>query len=89
MRRAGIDPRGMPSMFRTLLSLRSSSPSSVEGFFSSHPIEETRVRVTEAEIAKLNPTVLRSLTKDTRAFQNFKSRLASLPRSARRTAPGM
>ena len=86
--RAGIDPRGMPSMFRTLLSLRSSSPSSVEGWFSSHPIEETRVRVTEEEIAKINPTVLRSLTKDSQAFRSFKSRLASLPRTARLAAPG-
>lgn len=84
--RAGIDPRGMPSMFRTLLSLRRNSPSAVEGFFSSHPVEEARVANTEAEIAKLNPTVLRSLSKDSRAFQNFKSRLASLPRTAKRAA---
>lgn len=84
--RAGIDPRGMPSMFRTLLSLRQNSPSAVEGWFSSHPIEETRVQTTETEIAKINPTVLRSLSKDSRAFQNFKSRLASLPRTARRAA---
>lgn len=84
--RAGIDPRGMPSMFRTLLSLRQNSPSAVDGWFSSHPIEETRVQTTESEIAKINPTVLRSLSKDSRAFQNFKSRLASLPRTARRAA---
>lgn len=84
--RAGIDPRGMPAMFRTLLSLRSSNPSAVEGWFSSHPVEEDRIRVTEAEIAKINPTVLRSLTKDSQAFRSFKSRLASLPRSARRAA---
>jgi predicted Zn-dependent protease len=87
--RAGIDPRGMPSMFRTLLSLRSSSPSAVEGWFSSHPVEETRVRVTEQEIAKINPTVLKSLSKDSQAFRSFKSRLASLPRAARVAAPGM
>jgi predicted Zn-dependent protease len=86
--RAGIDPRGMPAMFRTLLSLRTSSPSAVEGWFSSHPVEENRVRVTEAEIGKINPTVLRSLSKDSQAFRNFKSRLASLPRSARRATPG-
>lgn len=85
--RAGIDPRGMPSMFRTLLSLRTNSPGAVEGWFASHPIEETRVQTTETEIAKINPTVLRSLNADSRAFQNFKSRLASLPRTAKRAAP--
>lgn len=84
--RAGIDPRGMPSMFRTLLSLRSTNPSSVEGWFSSHPIEEDRIRITESEIAKINPTVLQSLTKDSQAFRSFKSRLASLPRTAKRTS---
>ena len=81
--RAGIDPRGMPSMFRTLLNERQSSPSAVEGWFSSHPLEEDRVRATEAEIAKINPTVLKSLTRDSQAFQNFKKRLASLPSRAR------
>lgn len=85
--RARIDPHGMPSMFRTLLSLRTNQPSAVEGWFSSHPIEEDRVRNTEAEIAKLDPASLRGLTSDTPAFRNFKARLASLPRTpARRSS---
>lgn len=79
--RAGIDPRGMPSMFRTLLSLRKSNPAGLDNFFASHPVEESRVANTEAEIARLDPIVLKSLTRDSRAFQSFKSRLASLPRT--------
>ena len=79
--RAGIDPHGMPSMFRTLISVRKSNPSSVDNFFASHPVEESRVAATEAEIAKINPVVLKSLTRDSRAFQSFKSRLASLPKA--------
>lgn len=79
--RAGIDPRGMPSMFRILLRERERNPSSVEAWFASHPIEESRIRTTDEEIAKIDPVVLRSLTRDSRSFQNFKSRLASLPRS--------
>lgn len=80
--RAGIDPRGMPSMFRILLRERERNPSGLEAWFSSHPIEESRVRTTEEEIAKMDPVVLNSLTRDTRSFQAFKTRLASLPRSA-------
>jgi predicted Zn-dependent protease len=80
--RAGIDPRGMPSMFRILLRERERNPSGLEAWFSSHPIEESRVRTTEEEIAKMDPVVLNSLTRDTRSFQAFKARLASLPRSA-------
>jgi predicted Zn-dependent protease len=78
--RAGIDPRGMPSMFRTLLAERNSRPSGVEAWFRSHPLEEDRVATTEAEIAKIDPTVLRSLTRDTQAYQRFKSRVASVAR---------
>lgn len=80
--RAGIDPRGMPSMFRILLRERERNPSGMEAWFSSHPMEESRVRTTEEEIAKMDPVVLNSLTRDTRSFQAFKARLASLPRSA-------
>lgn len=78
--RAGIDPRGMPSMFRTLLAERKSNPSGLDNFFASHPVEESRVANTEAEIKKLNPVVLQSLTKDSRAFQSFKSRIVSMPK---------
>ncbi len=79
--RAGIDPRGMPSMFRTLIAVRKTNPSAVDNFFASHPVEESRVVATEAEIAKINPVVLRSLTRDSRAFQSFKSRLSTLPKA--------
>lgn len=81
--RSGIDPRGMPSMFRILLRERDRNPGSVEGWFASHPVEESRVRTTEEEIAKLDPVVLSSLTRDTPAFQAFKRRLAGLPRTVR------
>jgi len=79
--RSGIDPRGMPSMFRILLRERERNPSGVEAWFASHPVEESRIRTTEDEIAKIDPVVIKSLTRDTRSFQNFKARLASLPRS--------
>jgi beta-barrel assembly-enhancing protease len=82
--RAGIDPRGMPSMFRILLRERERNPGSVEAWFASHPVEESRIRITEQEIAKIDPIVLRSLTRDSRSFQTFKTRLAGLPRSQQR-----
>ena len=79
--RAGIDPRGMPSMFGSLIAERERNPSGVDAFFASHPIEESRVANTEVEIRKIDPAVLNSLTRDTRAFQTFKARLAGLPRT--------
>lgn len=80
--RAGIDPRGMPSMFRTLIAERKSNPTGVDNFFASHPVEESRVEATQAEIGKIDPVILQSLTTDSRAFQAFKSRLAALPKTA-------
>jgi predicted Zn-dependent protease len=77
--RAGIDPRGIPEMFRILLDLRQSSPSAVEGWFASHPTEEARIADVNAKIQQINPAVLRTLTQDSRAFQAFKQRVASLP----------
>ena len=79
--RAGIDPRGMPAMFRTLLAERKTNPGGISAWFASHPMEEDRVASTEAEIAKISPVILRTLSKDTPAYQRFKARLATLPKS--------
>ena len=77
--RAGIDPRGIPEMFRILLDERQRSPSAVSSWFATHPLEEDRIRETEALIAKINPAILNGLTKDSRSFQSFKQRVRSLP----------
>lgn len=50
MMAAGYNPQGMASMFRTLLAQQQSRPSSVERFFSTHPLTADRIRTVEAEI---------------------------------------
>lgn len=79
--RAGIDPRGIPTMFRTLLAERQRKPEGLEGMFSTHPLAEDRVAESEAIISQMDPVILQSLTSDTPAFQRFKARLKSLPPS--------
>ncbi len=79
--RAGIDPRGVPAMFRTLLAERQRRPDALEGMFSTHPLAEDRVADSERMIAQIDPVIIRSLTTDTPAFQRFKARLRSLPPS--------
>jgi predicted Zn-dependent protease len=86
--RAGIDPRGIPEMFRILLDERQRSPSSVSTWFTTHPLEEDRIRETEAQIAKINPAILNGLTKDSRSFQAFKQRVRSLPAPPASTRAG-
>jgi predicted Zn-dependent protease len=80
--RAGIDPRGIPQMFRILLDEREQRPGGVAAWFSTHPLEENRIDATQKQIQQsVQPTVLQSLTRDSRSFQAFQQRLRSLPRS--------
>jgi predicted Zn-dependent protease len=44
MHAANYDPRGMVTMFEELLAQRRGRPGSVEKFFSTHPLEEDRIR---------------------------------------------
>ena len=77
--RAGISPNGIPQMFEILLNERNRNPSAVEGWFSTHPGEEERIRETQAMIAQIDPAILRTLTTNTNAYASFKSRVRSLP----------
>jgi len=85
--KAGISPNGIPSMFRVLLSERKSNPGAVDAFFASHPLEESRIAATEAQIAKYPASQLQRLTKDTGAFQTFRRRLLALPPSPKPKTP--
>lgn len=78
---AGIDPTGIPEMFQILLDERTAKPGSLETWFRSHPLEESRIAAARARIAKLPPESLKGLTKDTPNFQAFKRRLMALPPS--------
>lgn len=74
----GIDPRGIPEMFRILLSERQSNPSSLDAFFATHPLEEARITATSQQIAAYPPAQLRNLKVDSDAFQQMRRRLAAL-----------
>ena len=79
MVRAGINPNGMPEMFEKLLAERQTQPGALDAWFADHPLEEDRITDTRAQIAKYQPAILRTLTSDTRSFQDFKARVRSLP----------
>lgn len=78
--RAGIDPRGIPEMFRILMKERSERPSGgIDSWFRTHPMEESRVAATERTIAQYPTAQLNKLTRDTPRYQQFKARVQSLP----------
>lgn len=65
---AGIDPRGVPSMFERLLDERETKPGSMMVFLSTHPLEEERVRRTRALADQWPTTQLDRLTSNDGAF---------------------
>ena len=79
--RTGIDPDGIPVMFERLVAERRASPTVLDAFFASHPLEEQRIRRTRALIAAYDPARLEGLVQDTPEFHAFKSRLTALPRA--------
>lgn len=87
--KAGIDPRGIPQMFQILLDERQSRPDAVSAFFASHPVEESRIQATQAQIQRTVPAAtLATLTKDSRNFHTFQNRLRSLPRAPQQQRSG-
>lgn len=76
MYEAGYDPEGMPAMFGNLLEIRQRKPSTLEQFFSSHPLTEERISSTRAEISRLQRRD--DLVMDTAAFRTFRNRVTSL-----------
>jgi predicted Zn-dependent protease len=77
--RAGINPNGMPEMFVKLLAEREQKPTGLDAWFTDHPLEEDRIQATRDQVAKVNPAIIKTLTSDSKAFQDFKARVRQLP----------
>ena len=79
--RAGIDPEGIPELFRILLVARARQPDRLQAFFASHPLEEERITETRRLIQRIDPRIRRDLARDDSGYQDLKRRLAALPPS--------
>lgn len=78
--RAGIDPRGIPELFRLMLDARKRQPDRLATFFASHPLEEQRLAETTRLVNQLlSPSASSDLAVDDPMFQEVKRRLAALP----------
>src|ERR1700680_58832 len=77
--RAGYDPQGIPDLFQVLLKQREYQPSTVEGWFASHPLEEARIQRAKDLIAQQRLDPSQRLIVDSPEFQAFKTRVSELP----------
>lgn len=80
---ARINPNGLVTMFQLLISQQQRQPSTVEGWFSTHPTTQDRVQNTQRMIAQVPASQMRNLTSNTSAYNSFKSRLRSMPAAPR------
>lgn len=71
---SGINPNGLTSFFNVLISDQQRSPSSVEQWFSTHPLTQDRVDNTQAYINRLSPSQRGGRTDDA-GYSSMKSRL--------------
>ena len=74
MTAAGYNPRGMITMFQTLMSRQKNEPGKVEQFFSTHPLTADRIRKVEAEITDM--TSASGLRTDDPEFQAIRRRMS-------------
>lgn len=78
-----IDPEGIPALFEVLMQQRQHNPSIVEGWFSDHPLEESRIRHADALIQASGADQRAGLLQNLPSYAEFKQRIASLPEPAR------
>ncbi|HUF51187.1 MAG TPA: M48 family metallopeptidase [Longimicrobiales bacterium] len=77
---SGISPAGLTSFFHVLLSDQRQRPSTVQQWFSTHPLTEDRIRQTEALVNRVPAAQLRGLRTTDSGYNTMKSRLARLPK---------
>lgn len=76
--RAGIDPEGIPALFEVLVQTRKTQPTIVEGWFASHPLEESRIVQSRAVIQRLGAE-RPGLLQDIPSYRNFIEAVRRLP----------
>jgi predicted Zn-dependent protease len=91
---AGVDELVAPASTRracprcSAIAERQARPTAVDQWFTDHPLEEDRVQNTQAQISQINPAIIRTLSNDSRAFQDFKARVRALPAPVAQRARG-
>ena len=75
----GVHPRGLVTFFNELIAERERAPSSLEQWFSTHPLTEDRIAAVEARIDQQPAGSLEGLAMNSANFTRMQSRLRSMP----------
>ncbi|HUQ48850.1 MAG TPA: M48 family metallopeptidase [Gemmatimonadaceae bacterium] len=74
-----IDPEGIPALFEVLMEQRKTQPTIVDGWFSTHPLEESRIRQSRKIIAAKGADQMSGLLQDLPSYAAFRRAVAALP----------
>lgn len=74
-----IDPEGIPALFEVLMQQRKTQPTIVDGWFSTHPLEESRIRKSEQLIAAKGADRMTGLMQNLPSYAAFRKAVSSLP----------
>lgn len=77
--KVNIDPEGIPSLFEVLMQQRQREPTVVEGWFSTHPLEESRIEHSRQLIERAGANEVAGLMKNLPSYTEFKRRVSLLP----------
>lgn len=76
---AGINPTGLVTFFMKLLEERQRRPSTLEQWFSTHPLTEDRIAAVRQDVNRIPASTLNRLTVNTPQYEEMKSRLRRYP----------
>ena len=74
-----FDPEGIPALFEVLMEQRKTQPSIVEGWFSTHPLEESRIRQARRLIADKGADHVAGLVQNLSSYPAFRKAVRALP----------
>jgi beta-barrel assembly-enhancing protease len=81
--KVNIDPEGIPSLFEVLMQQRRTEPTIVDAWFSTHPLEESRIDHSRSLIARSGADQVSGLMQDIPSYAEFKRRVSLLPEPTR------
>ncbi len=81
--KVNIDPEGIPSLFEVLMQQRETEPTIVDSWFSTHPLEESRIDHSRVLIQRSGADQVAGLMQDLPSYAEFKRRVSMLPEPPR------
>ena len=74
-----FDPEGIPALFEVLMEQRKTQPSIVAGWFSTHPLEESRIREARRLISNKGADNVAGLIQNLSSYPAFRRAVSQLP----------